>query len=168
MNISLFFGQKMEQELQEKKTYNHAVKLLSKQDYSIYKLTQKLLTKGYQREHIDTVIVKLSNQNYIREKEYTLSRVKSLLYRGYANGYIEKKLETEFLDVNTELIDAVRMELSLTSTIQLENLIDKKLKICKKISTDNDKLKLKQKLFSYLSTKGYSYEDINEQLEKRL
>jgi regulatory protein len=154
----------MQFESTPKQAYDYSIRLLTKRDYSIHKLTQKLILKHFEQEHINEVIDKLIEKKYIREDEYAHSRAKQLIEKGYANNYIIQKLEHEFLPVNSIDFELLREELGQSSKFQLEQLIEKKLRF-KSIPTDHDeKMKLKQKLTAYLGSKGYSYDEINTQL----
>jgi regulatory protein len=155
----------MEIESTFKQAYDYSIRLLSKRDYSIYKLTQKLLSRKFDQEHIDSVIERLITLRYIREDEYIQSRIKQLVEKGYANDYVIQKLEQECLRSNSSDIELVRDQFGFSSSSQLENLIEKKLRSKSIPDNSEEKLKMKQRITAYLATKGYSFDEISTQLD---
>lgn len=149
-----------------KEAYNYSIFLLSKRDYSIYKMEQKLSSRKYDCEIIKDVINKLLELNYLREEEYKNSKIKSLLIKGYSNSFIIKKLEIEKLEATNEQIDQIRNNQSITSQDSLDYLVQKKLR--GKVIPDNfdDKMKLKRKILNFLASKGYSYQEAKDSIDK--
>lgn len=145
-----------------KDAYNYAIFLLSKRDYSIHKIKLKLRSKQYEEEEILQAIDKLIQQNYLREEEYKRMRIKSLLIRGYSNSYIANKLEQEYLNSNDIEINTVRSEQEISTGNTISSLVQKKLR-GKVIPQEFDaKMKLKNKILSFLASKGHSFEEANE------
>ena len=149
-----------------KKGWDYALRILAIKDYSIHKMKEKLKMRGISREDSEKIIQKLLELNYLREHEYTKMRIKSLLTKGYSNSYIIRKLSQEHLNTNSEEINEIRSEQDLHSSTQLEYLIQKKLR-GKTIPQDfESKMKLKNKIISFLASKGYNYEEIKTGIEK--
>jgi regulatory protein len=149
-----------------KKPFDYAIYLLSRRDYSIYKMRQKLRTRECTPQEIDEVIERLLELNYLREDEYKRQRVKGLLYKGYANKYIIQKCQAEMLEVSEEFIDEIRLVDHIDSQEEIDRLIQKKLRN-KDIPTDYEsKQKLKNKVFNFLISKGYGFDEIKAKVNK--
>jgi regulatory protein len=159
----------MEENIKEssfKTGMDYAIRILSLRDYSIHKLKLKLEGRNILPEHIEEVISKLLEYKYINEEEYTLSRIKQLLLKGYANSFILQKLNQEYLYSDDNTIDNLRSEQGFDTDKQLNQLIEKRLRH-KEIPNDPEqKNKLKNKVFSFLASKGYNYDQINTALQE--
>ena len=158
--------EKSAQEIEYKEAYNYSIYLLSKRDYSKYKLTKKLNSRKYTKETIEKVIQKVIDQNYLREEAYTNMRIKSLLYKGYANFFIKQKLAEEKLTVDDHLIDKLREENHMPNDESINYLIDKKLRY-KEIPSDKEAFfKLRDKVIRFLISKGHNYQDAKSALSE--
>lgn len=154
----------MENESSFETTYNYSIKLLSRMDYSIHKLTQKLKSKQYNQFDIEDVIQKLTENKFINEIEYTQNKTKQLLLKGFSNEMILQKLEQDFLQSSTSQIAEVREESGSSELEMIKMLIDQKLKGARIPSEATEHQKLKSKLVSFLASKGYPYEEIESAL----
>jgi regulatory protein len=151
---------------ENKLAYNYSIRILSRKDYSIYKMQQKLKGRGHSKEVIDETVDKLVEQNYIRENEYKRIRIKTLLVKQYSNSYIIQKCAQEMLDITKDDIDIIRTEYSIHDNDTIKYLIEKKLRY-KEIPTEwEPKMKLKNRIMNYLKTKGYSYELISKSISE--
>lgn len=160
--------EKSDAEVEFKEAYNYSIYLLSKRDYSNHKLTQKLKTRKYSKENIEKVIQKVTDQGYLREEAYTTMRIKTLLYKGYANYFIKQKLAQEFLEVDDARIDQLRGENHISKDESINYLIDKKLRY-KEIPKDKAEFfKLKDKVIRFLISKGHDYSSAKSLLEEYL
>ncbi|MAX65455.1 MAG: hypothetical protein CME66_00815 [Halobacteriovoraceae bacterium] len=149
-----------------KKAFDYAIRILSLRDYSIYKMKKKLQERKFSEDIIEKTIQKLLDYNYLREEEFTRIRIKQFLVKGYANSYIKQKLMQEHLNADDQTIDQIRDEQNLGHNKQLYYLIEKKLRY-KEIPTEFiPKQKLRNKLCSFLATKGYNYSEINTALNE--
>lgn len=145
--------------------YQKSIQLLSKRDYSEAKLKSKLQTYGYDESEIIETITILKNKKFLNEKEYIRGKIIASLKRNYSSQYIYHKLKSEGLDIDSETIKMVREEISLHEEQQILNLITKKL------SSNTNKIeknKLKNKVASFLNTKGFEYHDYEDALEKAI
>jgi len=105
-----------------------SLRLLTRRDYSRYKLTQKLLEKDFSEEEIEETIERLLELNYLREDEYIRARTRAFIHKNYSPRYIQNKLKSEHLDVSEETIMSYYTELEITPDQQIEALIEKKLR----------------------------------------
>ncbi|MBT4791980.1 MAG: hypothetical protein HON90_10445 [Halobacteriovoraceae bacterium] len=155
-----------ENQIEYKEAFNYAIKLLSKRDYSIYKLTQKLITQEITEECAQRVINKLIALKYLREEEFTKARASQLLSRCYANDYIVQKLSEEQLEIDHQQLETLRKELGLDSQGQIKKLIEKRLRYKQIPESFEERQKLKYKLFSFLNSKGYKHSNIENQIQE--
>jgi len=156
----------MQQESTNHKTFNYSIRLLAKKDYSIHKIKLKLASRNFNEEHINETVQRLIELKYLNEEEYTISRIKQFLEKGFTNDFIIQKMEQEFLYSTDENINTIREECGLSTTTQLSDLIKKRL-YNKQILNDFEKdIKLKNKTISFLATKGYNLEEINSALSE--
>ena len=157
--------EKSDAEIEYKEAYNYSIYLLSKRDYSNYKISQKLKSRKYSKETIEKVIQKVTDQGYLREEVYTTMRIKTLLYKGCANFFIKQKLSQEFLEVDDHRIDQLREENHISKKESIHYLIEKKLRY-KEIPKDKSEyFKLKDKVIRFLISKGHDYQSAKELLQ---
>jgi regulatory protein len=150
------------------KAYNYSIYLLSRQDYSVFKITQKLRSKEYSEDEISQAIDKLKAQNYLREEEYIRSKIKSMLRKGYSNSYIQRKLSLEELTIDHILIDTLRDDCNLSPDEQISDLINKKLRNKEIPNNFPEMMKFKNKIISYLIARGFSYQDAKSALDTKI
>lgn len=141
-------------------TYKHAIRLLTRQDYSEYKLRTKLSAKQFPLNDIDDAIEILTNQKYLRDEFYAESRIKVLIRNNYGPSYIEQKLKQEHLKTSGQQILDVYDEMRITIKSQIDNLIQKKIPT--RIPEDHkEREKIKIKIYNFLYSKGHSTEDVS-------
>ena len=149
-----------------KEAYNYAIFILSKRDYSIHKMREKLRSRKYEEQEINETIDALIAKNFLREDEYKRMRIKSLLVKGFSNSYIIRKLEQEHLSADDNEVDIIRYDQQLKKEDGLNSLIEKKLR-GKVIPKDfNAKMKLKNKVMNFLASKGYDYQEAKDALSE--
>lgn len=151
-----------------KTAYNYSIKILSQKDYSIFKLKKKLIQKDYDLEDIEEVIAKLIQLKYLNESEYSRNLIISLLKRSYENSYIIQKLALEEILVNDREINKYKNEIGHDTKSEIIKLIDFKMKNINFPDSIEQKYKIKNKLCSFLSSKGFKFDDINEEINKKL
>lgn len=135
-----------------KAIYNSAIKLLTRKDYSRYKLSQKLKDKGYDSLDIEPVIEELVEKKYLREDYYREARIKGLLRKNYGSHYIIQKLAEEHLSCNNQDIEEICKEIGISAEQQVTELAEKKLRSLKSTLTSFEK---EVKIMSLLQNKGH-------------
>ena len=156
----------MDHEEEFKKAYNYCIFLLSKRDYSEYKIKNKLKSRKHDPKVMEEVIAKLTEQGYLREEEYKRQRIKQFILKGLANRYILQKLAQEHLSAEEEEIEKIRNEQFLYADEMIDQLIQKKLR-GKDIPEDfESKLKLKNKVLRFLVSKGHSFDSVLPKLNE--
>lgn len=151
-----------------KTAYQYSITLLTKKDYSIHKLTDKLISKKFLEEEIEETIKKLTDQRYLREETYTENLILSCLRKNQGNLYIKRKLENENLNTNDEIINNIREEYKISSESQIKALIIKKTKYSELPTSLTEKLKIKTKLMNYLLSKGHDGDEIQYYIQEIL
>ena len=146
----------------------YSIKLLSQKDYSIFKLKKKLFLKDYESSEIEEVISKLISLKYLNEFEYCRNLIVSLLKRSYENSYIIQKLAQEEIIINDTDINKYKEEIGYNTKSEVIKLIDFKLKNIKIPNSVEQKYKIKNRISSFLSSKGFQFDDINEEINKKL
>ena len=119
----------------------------------------KLERKGYRREQIEQVLQEFRQKGYINEERYRDSVIRRLLKKNYSDGIIRQRLEREGVSVSPQDIKAMRKEIQLSSTAQIQQLIRKK---ASHLSLDNPKSE--EKVLRHLISRGYSYEQCRKNL----
>ena len=140
--------------------YNYSIHLLARQDYSEYKLRQKLRSKKDNLPHeIDEVISSLHERGLLREESYRRLFIRKWMIKGEAEDKIRKRGAMEKLVFEEGEFEYISKELGFTDDDSIEKLIQKKLRM-KDIPTDpKEKFKLRDKVLRFLISKGHSYED---------
>ena len=134
--------------------YSYALFLLSKREYSIKKLTDKLLTKieEEQKEIVDEIINKLIEYNYISDER----KAKSIL-RNYSQKESGEKLKQrlKLAGINKEVID----EIDLLEDPEI--LKEKGLKLLKSKYKNYDTNNV-DKYIRFLLNKGFTYSVVKD------
>ena len=144
-----------------KTALQYSITLISKRDYSEYKLHTKLSEKRYSENEIKEAILKLKSMKYLRDAVLAEDRAISMLYKNYGNKLIHIKLEQENLFIEEEKIQELRLERDLEIETVIDSLIIKKMNQNKGI----DLLKLKFKINNYIMSKGFESSLIEEKIE---
>jgi len=147
--------------------YNYSIHLLARQDYSEFKLRQKLRSKKDNLPHeIEEVLLKLKERGLLREENYRRLFIRKWLIKGESEDKIRQRGAMENLEFAEEDFDIAKNELGISEEENLQKLINKKLKF-KTIPTDpKEKFKLREKILRFLVSKGHSFEDSKQALKE--
>ena len=136
-----------------------AMKLISLRKRSAFEIKERLRKKKFEEDVIEEVLQELKNYKYLNDEEFAEAYIndrinfnprgrflikKELNERRIAENIIERKME-ELLSEEKEVESAKKMA-------------EKKLRT---INNKTDKIKVDQKIRSYLQSKGYSFDIIN-------
>lgn len=158
------FNQKSSSEEEDKnpfkKCFDGALAHLARKDYSRYKLKKKLKEKGYPKDIIDGVLDVLIEKNYLREDLYKEARIKGLLRKGHSFNAISYKMSQEMCPATSEEISIVAEEIGLSSSGQLWDLIEKKVRIDYPFVPN--KKKLRERTLRYVVTRGHSISEASQ------
>jgi SOS response regulatory protein OraA/RecX len=139
--------------------YNYSIHLLARQDYSEFKLRQKLRSKKNNLPHeIDEVIQVLNSRGHLKEENYKRLFIRKWMMKGESEQKIKKRGAMEKLEFESEEFRAIELELGFTDDDSIEKLVQKKLR-SKEIPEDyQSKNKLRDKVLRFLISKGHSFE----------
>lgn len=136
-----------------------AMKLISLRKRSVFEIKKRLRKKKFEGDIIEEVLQELENYKYLNDEEFAEAYIndrinfnprgrflikKELNERGIAENIIERKIE-ELLSEEKEIESAKKMTEKKSRTI----------------NDRTDKIKVNQKIRSYLQSKGYSFDIIN-------
>lgn len=141
-----------------------ALKFLSRRLHSSKELKEKLLRKGYSKEIIDEIIEELELKNYLNDSEFTklyldvrffrkkigLNRIKSEL--------IKKGIDRKLID---DILNSIDDKFSYSHAF---DLAEKKIHSLR--NRETNKNKIKQKLYSFLTNRGFQSEIIIKVLKE--
>jgi regulatory protein len=149
--------------------YNYSIHLLARQDYSEYKLRQKLRSKKDNLPHeIEEVIQKLNERGLLREENYRRLFIRKWMLKGEAEDKIRRRGSIEKLEFDDDEFQKVSVELGFTDNDSVQKLLAKKLRSKEIPENKVDKLKLKMKLMRFLISKGHSYDEAKHSLDQYL
>lgn len=115
-----------EAKIMNKECYQTSLRLLTRKDYSRYKLAKKLKEKGYEESDIEETIQTLLDKNYLKEHYYIEAFVKAHMRRGYSPRYIQQKLSMEECSCSEHEIQNIFHEYGYSEESQIRELIEKK------------------------------------------
>ncbi|GAB6282580.1 MAG: recombination regulator RecX [Ignavibacterium sp.] len=142
-----------------------AYRYLSRRMHSGYELKIKLLQKNYDKKLIDEVLNELKEKNLIDDKEFAGLYIDERL-RKKKIGIIKIRAELIKKGINRQIIDELLNGFETNDEMK-ENILligEKKIKQLKSRNLDNKQIK--QKLFSFLISKGYDFDLIKETINK--
>jgi regulatory protein len=142
------------------KAYNYALNLLSIKDYTISEIERKLLQKSFSESTIKHVINKLKEYGFVNDERYAIKYINnSLNIKKYGEKKILYNLKSKGID------DSIIRKSSIDNDVQFNNAYNLSLK---KIKSLKGKTNIKEKLFRYLLSKGYTYDLTISVIEKVL
>jgi regulatory protein len=149
--------------------YNYSIHLLARQDYSEFKLRQKLRSKKDNLPHeIEEVLVALKSRGLLREENYRRLFIRKWMMKGEAEDKIKKRGAMEKIEFDSSEFRAIEIELGFNDDDSIEKLIVKKLR-SKVIPEDREeKYKLRDKTLRFLISKGHDFQDAKKALDKYL
>lgn len=133
-----------------------AFRLLARRLHSTHELKLKLIKKKYDKLIIDNVIQSLKEENYLNDDQFAkLLTEEKYVKKKFGKNKIRAELYKKGIDksVIDSILNNQDDELNYDNAIFLAK---KKLKFLNEKKTD--KKKLKEKLYSFLSRKGYDSE----------
>lgn len=141
-----------------KRLLAYAYRLLAKQDYSEHKLRQKLVLRAENFEIVDETIEALRGQGFLREENYSRLKIKTRLKQGKGKKLIQEELAQEKIAVDEQQFQVAYEELGTTPEAILEAMVEKKLRrVVVEELTFEAKMKLKNKILTFLARNGHSF-----------
>lgn len=154
----------IEEEDNEKKCLNAAIKLLARKDYSKFKLEKKLEEKNFGTETISNVLNDLIEKKYFIEKVYQEGRIKGLIRKGYSFEAIFFKMEQEKCPTTRCEISTIAEELKIDENSILEKLIEKKVRL--ESENFKNKKKFREKVLRFAQSHGHNLSQADRIFEK--
>ena len=138
-----------------------AFRLLGRRQHSVAELKTKLWGKDYDKKLIDEIIEQLINSNYLNHNEFAGAFVEEKLK---AKKQSERRLKAELIKkgIKPDIISKV-----LQQKVSLEDNFDNALTVAKKKyeslkKRDLEPKEIKNKLSTFLLSRGFEYETIKE------
>jgi regulatory protein len=141
------------------KAMNSAVRILTNRDHSKYELKQKLQQRGFERKVIDTVIADCERLDYINDPRTAHLYILQLKRKCFGRRYIRMALKKK------RLSGAVAENLLLENYPEAEErenagrILEKKRETFER---EEDKKKSREKMFRFLTSRGFSKDIIAE------
>lgn len=140
--------------------YNYSIHLLARQDYSEFKLRQKLRSKKDNLPHeVDEVLEKLKERGLLREESYRRLFIRKWMIKGESEEKIRMRGSQEKLTFESEEFEQIQKELGFTDDDSIEKLVAKKLRSKEIPVNAEEKYKLRDKVLRFLISKGHSFEE---------
>lgn len=149
---------------EELKIKDAALKLLSRRLHSKYELINKLLKKNFDKKLIHEVVDELISKNFLNDYEFCKAYFEERFYRKKI-GINKIKAELIKKGIDRKIIEDVIHSIDDNSSIDnAYELAKKKLNSYQFKKLDNQKIK--QKLFSFLSSRGFQSDVIFKVIDK--
>ncbi len=142
--------------------YETVLYLLSRQNYSEFKLRNKLKQKKFPKEEIDLAIEKAKEKKYFNEESYVRSRIIHSVQKGESTHFIKNRLAQESIEVTKSEIEDLVNDNQLDQFEILKSLINKKLK---GEEFKNLPPKKQSSLFNHLLRKGHRFDEIKRAIK---
>lgn len=143
---------------------NSALLLLSRRLHSSFELQTKLMKKGHTKEEIKPILDDFKNKGYLSDKEFAERLIEEGLKK--KKGLMKIKADLFSKGVSREIIDNLIQNYEGDSNLlpNAKALAIKKLDSLKR--KDLESFQKKQKLYSFLSGKGYSSDIIRQVVDE--
>jgi regulatory protein len=142
-----------------------AFRLLGRRQHSVKELKDKLWNKDYDKKLIDEVIMKLIESNYLDDKEFANVFAEEKLK---TKKWSERRLKSELIKkgIKSNLISEV-LNSKISNSENFENALAVGKKKYESLKNRNlEPKELKNKLSTFLLSRGFDYETIKEVNEK--
>lgn len=149
--------------------YHDSIHLLARQDYSEFKLRQKLRSRKDNLSHeVDEVIEKLKERGLLREQNYRRLFIRKWMIKGESQDKIRRRGALEHLEFSSEEFENAQNELGFSDKESVEKLIAKKLRSHEIPSDKKAFQRLRDKTLRFLVSKGHPFESAKQLLDQYL
>ena len=146
-----------------RKALNTALRILTRRDHSKHELSQKLIARGYSGEVINDVISECKRFDYLNDERTAQVFIRQLHRKGYGRNRIRFELNLKGLgdshiqaDLSKYISDADEYQCA-------EKIFQKN---ARRFEREKDALKRKDKIYKFLSGRGFSNTVISEIIRK--
>lgn len=135
-----------------------SIRYLGQRDHASFEIRQKLKNKGFSNATIEKLIIELLQKNYLNDPEFAQ---KFATEKAAINKWGPKKIEIALLKKNVDRKTIQKTIKNIVENLSQEQIcLDLALKRKKHFLREPDLQKRKQKIFNYLSGRGFSGSDI--------
>jgi regulatory protein len=146
--------------------YSRAIKLLSKQDYSEFKIRTKLQDLGLDEGEVDLAIAKVKKENFLNDERFQKNLIRKLIQKGHSPSFIRQKLECDGLFVKDDQILLIYDEEMITPKDQIKMLAEKKInKLSIPKNSEVERQKAIRKALAFILAKGHDFDETLSYLE---
>ena len=138
---------------------NAAVRLLSRRNHTTREIRQKLRQRGFDADTISRVLSECERLNYLNDEQTARFYIRELVAKGYGPRRIRMSLKKK--GISDELADRLLPEQE-AETDELENARQLLSKKQAKFDREKDLRKRKEKIYRFLSYRGFSASVISE------
>lgn len=162
----------MQQSVKESTCYSYALWLLSRRNYSRFKLSRKLQSKKHPKPLVLACIAELEASGLFREQFYIDEKVRAWSEKKLSDGMILRRFTYEGIQISAEDLSEIRSRLSISQTDedeQIEDLLRNEIRKRRIISVPSDfheRRKLEDKVISVSFRKGHSVGKAREILKR--
>ncbi|MCK4592677.1 regulatory protein RecX [Candidatus Parcubacteria bacterium] len=143
-----------------------AMKLIGLRMRSVLEIKTRLEKKGFETEIINEILRDLEKYKYTNDEQFAEAYINDRMnFRPCGNFLIRKELKERGVEeniINKKIEELISEEKEIESA---KKLAEKKLKT---ISNETDRIKINQKVKSYLQSKGYSFDIISRAVESEM
>lgn len=136
----------------------YVIYLLSRQDYSEFKIREKLNKREHPEEEIEEAIQFCLDQHYLDDGRYCQMKIRSGIYKGHGWYRITQGLQLEQISqdvIDNALYKYEQDEGDIDWKQQAKETLDRKYK------TPIDSPKEKAKRARFLQSRGFSFDEVN-------
>lgn len=145
-----------------KKAYNYAISILSRRPVSEKQLALKMKNKNYDYEIILFVVDKLKQNRYIDDEDYSERFIRNKVNYS-SSGKLKIKSALYSKGIEREIIEEkLRMIGEEDEVCKAYDLAKKKLRVL----NIEDRSKIKTKLVSFLTNKGFEYSTVKKAIRR--
>lgn len=137
---------------------------LSRRDHSSFELRQKVAKKGYKESDIERVLQNLGEKGYLNDKSFAAKFIEE---KTELNQWGPKKIQSHLYKkgINRSIIEEVLSE--KTDHLQQQQIcVDLVMKRKRHFLREEDEYKRKQKIYRYLTGRGFSGSVIKKSLPR--
>ncbi len=139
------------------KAKDSAFRFLSKRQHSGYELRTKLLKKGFTKDTVEKTLQNLRNNCYLNDEQFTKAFVEERLKKKIGVNKLKAELFKRGIDRNIieKNLSGIDPEISYDNALSLAQRKSELL-----LKKGIEPARIKQKIFSFLSSRGYDSETI--------
>jgi len=148
--------------MMNKELYLYSIRILTRRDYSRYKLKEKLLARSDDLTEVENLLDLLEEKKYLQEEVYARQRIQYWLKAGNSINNIINKAKQEHLRISRDFIHEVSEEIQINPEQKLKEIFERKFSQKLKEADLQEKEKIKRRAFGYFQRRGFSSSSILE------